>query len=200
MIEYFEEGRVYEVVLVTLSNAATVGVSRKGGVLAFRLFGGKSSEEIKKHPFVSVQITNDVELLVKLALNMKANLEFGEFGMWRHIRGLPGIFGRVEFRERVWRDEFGESKILECIMTPEGELEGNLPLRPLSRADFALLEMAVHFTRLPLAIKTGNGKLINRLRSKIEEYYGLYRHLGGKNELAEFMMARMRELLHGAVL
>lgn len=197
MIEYFEEGRVYEVVLVTRSNAATVGVSRRDGALIFRLFGGKSSEEIKKHPFVSVQITNDAELLVKLALNMEASLEFEESGRWRYIRGLPGIFGRVEFRERAWRDELGESRVLECIMTPEGELEGALPPRPLSRADFALLEMAVHFTRLPLAVKTENGELINKLRLKIEEYYRLYKHLGGKSGLAEFMMAGVKELLRG---
>ncbi len=198
MLQGFEEGKVYEVVLVTRGNAATIGVSRRGEVLTFRLFGGKSHEEIKEHPFVSIQITNDVELLVKLALNIPARLEFIEREKWRFIRGLPGFFGRVEFHENVLEDELGRNRVLECTFIPEGEIEGKMPLKAQSRADCALLEMAVHFTRLPLAIKLGNSKLIDALQSKIEECYRLYKHLGGKNELAEFMMGRTEELLHEA--
>ncbi|WP_461866666.1 DUF447 domain-containing protein [Thermococcus sp.] len=200
MLECFENGKVYEAILITRDNATPVGVVRNNQGLSFKLFEGKSFVDIMEFPFASIQITNDVELLIRLALNMPAKLKFYKLKKWRFIEDLPGVYGRVKFNKRTWNDEFGESIILDCLLIPEGNIKGSLPLKPLSRADYALLEMAIHFTRIPLAVKMHNDKMIKTLHSKIHEEYALYKHLGGKSELAEFMMASVEKLLHKGVL
>ncbi len=195
MLEYFEDGKIYETILVTSNNATPVGVIKNGQTLFFKLFKGRSFVDITEFPFASIQITNDVELLIKLALNIPVELRFYKFKKWRLIENLPGIYGRVEFNEKRWSDEFGESIILECLLMPEGEVKGQLPLKPLSRADYALLEMAVYFTKIPPLIKMSNVEMIKNTYLKIRERYELYRHLGGKSELADFMMNKTGEYL-----
>ncbi|WP_240921758.1 DUF447 domain-containing protein, partial [Thermococcus sp. 21S9] len=49
--ELFDEGKVYEVLLVTKSNLTPIGIIRKGNYFYFKLFEGKSFQEIKEHPF-----------------------------------------------------------------------------------------------------------------------------------------------------
>ncbi|NJE10679.1 DUF447 domain-containing protein [Thermococcus sp. MAR1] len=195
MLELFKEGQVYEVLLVTKSNVTPVGVVRRGNRLFFRLFGGKSAEELKECPYASIQITNDAELLVKLGLNFPVNLEFEGIENFRWIKGLPGFYGRVDAHEEPYEDELGETMILVCSMTPEGEISGNLPSRPLSRADCMLIEMAVDLTRLIVAVGSGKRELSLKLAEKIDENYGLYLRFGGGSETAERIVAWKRELL-----
>ncbi|ASJ13757.1 DUF447 domain-containing protein [Thermococcus radiotolerans] len=195
MLELFREGQVYEVLLVTRSNVTPVGVVRRGNRLFFRLFGGKSAEELKEHPYASIQITNDAELLVKLGLNLPVSLEFEGADGFRWIKGLPGFYGRVDAREEPYEDELGETRILVCSMAPEGEISGNLPNRPLSRADCMLIEMAVDLTRLIVAADAGRRELSLKLGDRIEENYGLYLRFGGSSEIAERIVAWARELL-----
>lgn len=185
MLESFEEGKVYEVLLVTRSNATPVGVVRKGKRLFFKLFGGKSSNDIREHPYAAVQITNDVELLVRLALNLSVSIEFEEHGAYRWISGLPGLYGSVEFEEGSIKDELGESYLMRCSLLPEGSIEGKLPLRPLSRADCLLIEMAVDLTRLLVAVERNKSEVVKRLRERIENSYTLYKRLGGNSPTAE---------------
>jgi len=179
-LEAFEEGKVYEVLLVTRSNVTPVGVVRKGEKLRFKLFPGRSFREILETGRASVQLTNDAELLVRAALNLPVEMEFVERGGRRWIEGLPGLYGRVEWRVERWKDELGETEVLLCELIPEGEIEGTLPLKPFSRADCLLVEMAVLFTRYLLKPK----KLLGR---RILEMYSLYRHLGGRSPTAEHM-------------
>ncbi|WP_297465828.1 DUF447 domain-containing protein [Thermococcus sp.] len=184
LLDFFNEGQVYEVLLVTESNAAPIGVVRRGGRLFFKLFGGRSAEDIRSNPVVSVQVTNDVELIVRLALNLDVELEFEE-SPHRRIRHLPGLYGRVEFREERHEDELGPTTVLRCSLIPEGELPGYLPPRPVSRADNHLLEMAVNVTRLPVAVRGGKRKVAERLYRRILEDYETYRRLGGRSKTAE---------------
>ncbi|ASJ04883.1 DUF447 domain-containing protein [Thermococcus barossii] len=197
MLELFREGQVYEVLLVTKSNVTPVGVVRRGNLLFFKLFGGKSAEELKGHPYASIQITNDAELLVRLGLNLPVSLEFEESGGFRWIRGLPGFYGRVDAREELYEDELGETTILACSLAPEGEIRGNLPNRPLSRVDCVLIEMAVDLTRLPVAIEKGKDEVARRLGKRIEENYTLYRRFGGSSEIAERIVEWAGEILDG---
>ncbi|ASJ09536.1 hypothetical protein A3L11_09950 [Thermococcus siculi] len=188
VLELLNEGQVYEVLLVTRSNVTPVGVVRKGNRLFFKLFGGRSAEEIRGYPRASVQVTNDVELLVKLALNFEAELEFEGEGGHRWIRGLPGVYGMVEFREELLEDELGPAKVLKCSLTPEGEIEGKLPPKPISRADNYLLEMAVNLTRLLVAVRNGRRAEAERLHREVLSNHGMYKKFGGSSELAGRML------------
>ncbi|WP_456422080.1 DUF447 domain-containing protein [Thermococcus sp.] len=180
MLETFDEGKIYEVLLVTRSNVTPVGVIRNGKRLTFKLFPGRSFEEIQLTGSASIQLTNDPELLVRTALNLPVELEFEETEGHRWIKGLPGVYGRVEWKLETWRDELGETEVLLCELIPEGEIEGFLPLRPFSRADCVLVEMAVLFTRYLVRPE-------ERTKSKVLELYELYRHLGGTSRTAEYM-------------
>ncbi|WP_338064598.1 DUF447 domain-containing protein [Thermococcus indicus] len=90
-LEFLNEGQVYEVLLVTRSNAAPVGVVKRGNRLFFKLFGGKSAGELREHPYASLQVTNDVELIVKLALNLQMELEFEDRGRTGGYGDSPGF-------------------------------------------------------------------------------------------------------------
>ncbi|NJE47732.1 DUF447 family protein [Thermococcus sp. GR7] len=188
MLELFNEEQVYEVLLVTRSNATPVGVVRKGKTLNFKLFGGRSSEELKAHPYASIQITNDVELLVKLGLNIPVEVEFVEKKPHRWIKGLPGFYGKVELREDTHEDELGKISVLKCSLRPNGVIESPLPPRPISRADYLLLEMAVDLTRLFVATRGLKVEAARRLYERIWLNYHMYKHLGGNSEIAEKMI------------
>ncbi|ASJ12843.1 DUF447 domain-containing protein [Thermococcus thioreducens] len=188
LIGFFNEGQVYEVLLVTRSNVTPVGVVRKGNRLFFKLFGGKSREDIQDHPRASIQVTNDAELIVKLALNFPVQTEFKESDGYRWIAGLPGVYGRVEFMEEPHNDELGSATVLECSLTPEGEIDGTLPPRPISRADFHLIEMAVHLTRLLVAVRKGKLDVAKRLHDDVMLNYLMYKRFGGRSEVAKRMV------------
>ncbi|AEK74002.1 hypothetical protein GQS_10545 [Thermococcus sp. 4557] len=192
-LEFLNEGQVYEVLLVTRSNATPVGVVRRGNKLFFKLFGGKSAGELREHPYASVQVTNDVELIVKLALNLPVELEFENMGAHRWIRGLPGVYGPVTFTEEAHEDYLGKTTVLRCSLEPEGTIDGILPPKPPSRADWHLLEMAVDFTRWEVAMRNGKTEAAGKLRGRIIENYSSYRRFGGSSELAEIMRAALDE-------
>jgi len=186
MLDVFEEGKVYEVLLVTRSNVTPVGVVRKGERLRFKLFPGKSFREVLEAGKASIQLTNDPELLVRTALNLPVELEFVEINGHRWIKGLPGLYGRVEWKTERWKDELGETEVLLCELIPEGKIEGTLPLRPFSRADCLLVEMAVLFTRYLV-------KPEEKLRTRILEMHSLYKHLGGRSPTADYMVSFLTE-------
>lgn len=181
MLSYFDEGKVYEVLLITESNVTPVGVVREGGKLKFKLFPGKSFREVLETGKASIQITNDPELLVRTALNLPVTLEFVEKNGYRWIEGLPGLYGRVERRIELWGDSLGETEVLLCELTPEGEIDGELPLRPFSRADCILVEMAVIFTRYRV-------KSEESLKEEILKMYSLYTYLGGTSPTARHIV------------
>ena len=181
MLSYFDEGKVYEVLLITESNVTPVGVVREGEKLRFKLFPGKSFREVLETGKASIQITNDPELLVRTALNLPVTLEFVEKNGYRWIEGLPGLYGRVERRVERWRDSLGETEVLLCELTPEGEIDGELPLRPFSRADCILVEMAVLFTRYRV-------KSEESLKEEILKMYSLYTYLGGTSPTARHIV------------
>ncbi|AEO13947.1 DUF447 domain-containing protein [Thermococcus sp. AM4] len=192
LLNFLIEGQVYEVLLVTRGNVAPIGIVRKGPGLHFRLFGGRSAEEIREHPHVSIQFTNDAGLIVRLALNVPPaeKLEFVESGKYRWIKGLPGLYGDVEWEMREHSDEIGTAMVLEGVITPLGEIEGSLPPRPMSRADCALIEMAVDFTRL----RAAKGKKARELHTRMLASYRLYRRLGGRDWIAKKMVEWASEL------
>ncbi|ACS33587.1 DUF447 domain-containing protein [Thermococcus gammatolerans] len=192
LLKFLLEGQVYEVLLVTRNNVAPVGVVRKGSKLHFRLFGGKSAEEIKEHPHVSIQFTNDAGLIVRLALNIPPEEELGfvEAGKYRWVKGLPGLYGDVEWETKEHSDEIGTTSVLDATMTPVGEIEGSLSPRPMSRADCALIEMAVDFTRLGVA----RGKKALELYRRMLRNYRLYGRLGGRDPIAKKMVEWASEL------
>ncbi len=181
MLRYFEEGKVYEVLLVTESNVTPVGIVREGEKLRFKLFPGKSFWEVLETGRASIQLTNDPEVLVRTALNLPVTLEFVEKNGYRWIKGLPGLYGRVECRVERWRDNLGETDVLLCELIPEGEIEGKLPLRPFSRADCILVEMAVLFTRYRV-------KPEESLKEEILKMYSLYIYLGGTSLTARHIV------------
>ncbi len=181
MLDSMEEGKVYEVLLVTASNVTPIGVVRERDVLRFKLFPGRSFRDILRRPLASIQITNDVELIVRAALNLPLDLKFDGEGSFRWIAGLPGYYGKVDYELSVWKDELGESEVLLGRFAPSGRIEGSLRQLPLSRADFTLLEMAVHFTRFTVS---RDPKLLRRMKLLYREY----RKLGGHSEVAEYIM------------
>lgn len=185
MLSYFDEGKVYEVILVTKSNVTPVGVVREGEKLRFKLFPGRSFREVLETGKASIQSTNDPELLVRTALNLPVTLEFVEKNGYRWIEGLPGLYGRVESRVKRWKDELGETEVLLCELIPEGEIEGKLPLRPFSRADCILVEMAVLFTRYRV-------KPEESLKEEILKMHSLYVHLGGTSPTARYIVELLR--------
>ncbi len=188
MLELFREGQVYEVLLVTRSNVTPVGVVRRGERLFFKLFGGRSAGEIKSLPKASIQITNDVELLVKLALNFDVKLQFEGRGGYRWVKNLPGVYGTVEFREEHHEDKLGSTTVLKCVLIPEGEIEGKLSPRPVSRADNYLLEMAVNLTRLLVAVRNGRREAAERLYREVIRDHEMYKKFGGGSEIAREML------------
>ncbi|USS40028.1 DUF447 family protein [Thermococcus aggregans] len=189
-MEIFEEGKVYEVLLATKSNITPVGVIRRGNKLNFKLFEGKSAKDIRNTPYAVIHITWDVELLVKAALNLPVEVEFEEAKSVpiKKIKDLPSIEGRVEFLERDIKDELGRAHMLECSLIPTYEDIHPMVFPPLSRADFHLLEMGIHITRLYVATRSLNVRESQKLYSKIWESYRLYKKLGGRSELAEKIM------------
>jgi len=189
MMESFKPGRVYEVLLVTRSNVTPVGVIREGERLKFKLFPGKAFRELLETGRASIQLTNDPELLVKTALNLAVELEFVEKNH-RWIKGLPGLYGRVEWKIERWKDELGETEVLLCEFVPEGEIEGTLPIRPFSRADCALIEMGVLITRHLV-------KPDDKVRERIRELHSLYLRLGGDRELGKTLLRLLGEDFEG---
>ncbi|ALM75323.1 DUF447 domain-containing protein [Thermococcus barophilus] len=190
ILDLFEEGKVYEVLLVTKSNVTPIGVVRRGDSLYFKLFWGKSFREIKEHPFGVIHITQDVELLIKAALNVPIDVEFENAKRipLKRIKNLSWVEGRIELEEAEIEDELGKSKVLKCKFIPlYGEIISAIT-KPLSRADFVLLEMAVHLTRLFVATRRHKVETAQKLYSKIWQGYQEYRRLGGKSELAEKIM------------
>ncbi|MCD6524182.1 MAG: DUF447 family protein, partial [Thermococcus sp.] len=86
-----------------------------------------------------------------------------------------------ERRVERWRDSLGETEVLLCELTPEGEIDGELPLRPFSRADCILVEMAVLFTRYRV-------KSEKSLKEEILKMYSLYTYLGGTSPTARHIV------------
>jgi len=186
-LELFEEDKIYEVLLITKSNLTPVGVVRKGNYFYFKLFEGKSFYDIKRHSFGVIHITQDVELLVKAALNLPINLEFEDARRipLKRIKNLSWIEGRVESEESEIKDELGRSKVLKCKFIPlYGEIIPSIA-KPVSRADYILLEMAINLTRLLVASERSRAKVAQEIYSKILHGYRKYKRLGGKSELAE---------------
>ncbi len=186
MLGNLREDKVYEVLLVTASNVTPVGVVRRGDALEFKLFPGRSFEDLLENPAASIQVTNDVELIVRLALNLPVDVDFVENNNHRWIEGLPGWYGSVEYRIGTWEDSLGESRVLIGRFVPEEEIPGSLPVIPWSRTDCRLLEMAVHFTRFLVSRD-------EKLAEAIAELYGEYRRFGGDSKVAEYIMGRLRE-------
>ncbi|MDI3474294.1 MAG: hypothetical protein PWQ79_313 [Thermococcaceae archaeon] len=184
MLNLLREGQVYELLLVSKSNLTPVGVVRRGRRLHFRLFPGKSFRDLLESSYAAIQITNDPELLVRSALNLELNLKFESEGEYRWVSNMPGWLGEVQCSRKIWEDEIGTTEVLECEFVPKRELPGEIPLRPFSRADCIIIEMAVLFTRY--LVKPGD-----KTRAKILELYKLYRHLGGTSETAEYILAHL---------
>ena len=182
MLENFSEGKVYEVLLVTAANITPVGVVRRGDGLRFKLFPGRSFQDILSDSRVSIQLTNDVELLVRYALNLEVDSEIERKNGWRWIKGLPGFYGRVNWRIQTWKDEIGETEVLSAEFLPEGVIPGELPVIPFSRADCILVEMAVLFTRHRIRPTEESEKKLLNLHST-------YRRLGGDSPVAEYMVS-----------
>ena len=190
ILDLFEEGKVYEVLLVTKSNVTPIGIVRRGNNMYFKLFWGKSFREIKEHPFGVIQITQDVELLIKAALNIPIDAEFENTKVisLKRIKNLSWVEGKIEFEEEEIEDELGKSKVLKCKFVPlYGEIIPAIT-KPLSRADFVLLEMAVHLTRLFVATRRHKVDVAQKMYSKIWQGYQEYKRLGGKREFAEKIM------------
>lgn len=185
MLEYFTPGKVYEVLLTTKSNVTPIGVVREGEILRFKLFKGRSFDDLLSTPEASIQITNDVELIVKSALNLDTDIGIVSNKRWRWIKGLPGLYGIVQHEVAQWIDDLGETEVLQGKFIPEGEIQGRLPPRPFSRADCLLVEMAVLFTRF----KVSSGE---EMCKKIKGLYELYKHLGGDSQLAEYIMENLK--------
>ncbi len=181
MLEGFLEGKVYEILLVTASNITPAGVIREGNKFRFKLFPGKSFHDLLNDPKASIQITNDVELLVKHALNLEDNSQIEEKDGWRWIKGLPGFYGVVKWQIKRWDDEIGNTEVLSAEFLPLGLIPGELPTVPFSRADCTLVEMAVLFTRYLVSQREELGK-------KIKELHDLYKHLGGRSWVAEYII------------
>jgi len=185
MLEYFTPGKVYEVLLTTRTNVTPIGVVREGKTLRFKLFRGRSFEDLLSAPEASIQVTNDVELIVKAALNFDTGVEIVSNSGWRWIKGLPGLYGIVRHELKEWRDGLGEAEVLHGRFTAIGEIPGQLPPRPFSRADCALVEMAVLFTRFRVSSS-------EELRKKIKTLYELYKHLGGDSRVAEHIIESLK--------
>jgi hypothetical protein len=188
-IDFLNESQIYEMILVTRTNAAPVGVVKRRKVLSFKLFGGKSAEELVKWPHAALQATNDAGLLVRLALNFppKDELSFEEVSQYRWVKGLPGVYGDVECNREAYSDSLGKTEVLSCSLVPKGDIPGFLSPRPFSRADCALVEMAVDFTRLRVAAKSSPDEA-KRLFSRIKENYRLFSRLGGRDEMGRKIM------------
>jgi hypothetical protein len=188
-IDLLKDGQVYEMLLVTRTNTASVGVVKRGKVLSFKLFGGRSATELSKWPHAALQATNDAGLIVRLALNIPSEFElsFEEPAPYRWIKGLPGVYGDVECNWRAHSDSLGKTEVLSCSLFPKGDIPGLLPPRPFSRVDCALVETAVDFTRLRVAAKSSPDEA-KRLFSRIKENYSLFSRLGGRDEMGRKIM------------
>ncbi|WP_297551156.1 DUF447 domain-containing protein [Thermococcus sp.] len=182
MLEVFREKKVYEVLLVTMSNVTPIGVVRSGEKLRFKLFPGKSFREVLETGKASIQLTNDPELLVRTALNLPVEVEFEEQKGYRWIRGLPGVYGNVTSKVEHWKDNLGETEVLVCELIPKGEIRAELPTKPFSRADCLFVEMAILFTRYLV-------KSSEELREKIIDLYSTYKHLGGDSPTADYIFS-----------
>jgi len=185
----FKEGKVFEVILSSGTNMTPVGVVRKGNILRFKLFQGRSMEELRKGGNAILQPVNDVELLVRLALNLPANFRRGRLEGIDFIRGEPWILGRVEVRLSYLEDELGRSKILDCVFHPITCSLRIKDVRPVSRADLYLLEMGVDVTRLLEAHKRKRVEIAHELRVRILENYRRYKRLGGDSEVADYVLS-----------
>ncbi len=184
----FKEGKIYEVILCSGKNVTPVGIVRNGNTINFKLFPGKSMEELKTGGCAVLQITRDAELLVRLALNIPIKEKTEELKGTTVIRGLPWISGRVRSRGENLEDNLGSTPVLKCEFTPLECSEDVSDSTPISRADLYLLEMGVDVTRLMEAEKRGKKELLIKLRKRIIENYRTYRRLGGNSSVAELIV------------
>lgn len=115
-----EEGKVYECILITKSNLTPIGIVRVGDFLKFKIFEGRSFEDLSISNFAIVQIVDDIELLVSLAFNIFPNLEFEPALKvpLKKIKGYPWVEGRVNCHKEVIEDEVGKSLAKNCTLTP----------------------------------------------------------------------------------
>ncbi|WP_456366146.1 DUF447 domain-containing protein [Thermococcus sp.] len=187
LLSFFREGQVYEVLLTTRSNVTPVGAVREGQVLKFRLFEGRSYEDLLRDRHASIQVSNSAALIVSLALNDFSGIEVEKTGPYRWIKSLPGLYGRTTCTEGSLKDAIGEARVLSCTFSPEGEIDGHLPPIPFSRADCLLVEMAVDFTRVRLA----KGRERERLLKRFTENFRLYTRLGGNEKVARRMASEL---------
>ncbi len=196
-LDIFRQGKVYEVVLSTGTNLTPVGIVREGGILKFRLFPGRSMEELEAmggRGRVVIQIIGDTETLVKLALNMTVGRGIDEVEGIRVIKGVPGLIGNVECTTDIVRDELGTSKVLACVFSPIECLGNVMVARPISRADLYLLEMGIWVTRLLAALRLGaSEEAVENLRLVICTDYRIYKRLGGDSEVAEYIVRLVRD-------
>ncbi|AEC52821.1 hypothetical protein PNA2_1908 [Pyrococcus sp. NA2] len=180
-----EEGKVYECLLVTRLNITPIGVIREGRYLKFKIFEGKSFEDLEIDNSAIIQVVDDPELLVAIAFNIfpKLELEKAKVLSIKKIKGYPWIEGKVECKEIKVVDELGESRAKLCRFIPLyiGTVK-KIP-RPISRADNILLELGVLGTRILVARKRGLN--VNNLVRKAKELYETYLKLGGKSEIGE---------------
>ncbi|NPA47586.1 MAG: DUF447 family protein [Thermococci archaeon] len=183
-LEPFDEGKVFEVVLSSGTNMTPVGVIRRGDTLKFRLFPGRSMYEIETGGRAVIQIVRDVELLVRLALNLPVNVDRDRVEGIEVIAGEPWVLGRVEGHPGVVDDEIGRSRVLDCTFYPLMCSRDFRVSRPVSRADLYLLEMGVDVTRFMEAVRRNNTKEAERLKNRILKAYDRYRRFGGMSEVA----------------
>ncbi|AEH24738.1 DUF447 domain-containing protein [Pyrococcus yayanosii] len=183
-----EEGKVYELLLVTKTNVTPVGVVRRGNILHFKLFEGRSFEDLKAWPYAVLHVVDDVELLVKAAFNFSLSLEFvpAEKVPLQRIEGFSWIEGSVKCLEGLIEDSLGSSQVLRCTFAPVHVGIIARPPRPLSRADCYLLELAVLASRILVARKRGIDS--SKMLDKARELFGEYERLGGRSETAREIM------------
>ncbi|AFK22830.1 hypothetical protein Py04_1256 [Pyrococcus sp. ST04] len=163
-----------------------VGITRIGKFLYFKIFQGKSFDDLKKDNSVVIQIIDDPEILVALAFNfpISLKLEKCEKLELNRVAGYPWVEGHADCKVISVKDSLGESLARKCKVSPIYVGITQKTPRPISRADNYLIELGVIGSRALYALKK-NLPIGTRLFKEVEKLYWEYRRLGGKSKIAE---------------
>ncbi|CAB49734.1 DUF447 domain-containing protein [Pyrococcus abyssi] len=180
-----EEGKVYECLLITRSNVTPIGIVRIGDSLKFKIFEGKSFLDLEESSYAIVQVVDDVELLASLAFNFFPELELEDAVRvpLKKVKGYPWVEGVTNCKEILVKDELGESRAKACSLKPVYVGIVKRILKPISRADNYLLELAVLGTRILVARNRGIN--VRELEEEAEKVYMMYKKLGGNSKIGE---------------
>jgi hypothetical protein len=149
----FETGIIYETIITSMDrlgrpHAATMGAlfEKSGGSVLFRIKAypsSKTGENLLLTPFGVLNVT-DPELLVEAALDLCAEFDYAESNSIKVPR-LSRATAWIEFRviNATRRDELVE---FTCSPLYVGHLE--VKPKPYTRAVFALIEAAIHASRI----------------------------------------------------